>query len=583
MNKKEKNKNKENFINDSSINGNNNETIEKEINIYELISSVFKNKSKKIEIIEKLRPFFTLKVIPNREIDKVYSAVEKIDSEKVDLIEEFKYQEEKYDSKNLFETKSKSVGLSDFDLDLSTSIFGHKQSLKFENKNETISEQSRKGSKIHCIHSIVVSLFRMVIDFKDIKLARQINEELNIVEKSNATEKKILLEKLIDKFGLYVPLELLIGGRINISFEADNDEERKNFHNFLQNKIQAEFNGSYGNFSAQLNLKGEKTNLNENFSESINGIENLTIKMEGGDYLYKDDLKNWIKSFNIDNLQVIEYKTLIPIYCFVPGLESKLSICLEKYEDIVLQEIYNLIEKEFKTKEKNISEGSSLNVNSWEVGITKEIYKSFIILRKKIIKKMSINIDEDKEIKINDVICGKLPDGLTICGWILKTDCNSLPDDVVCNWERKKELSIIGNNCFKFRINMNIENRINQKIEVEWILEIFCIHSDFLVSSHKNFEYKNLKYIQHFFLNCDCCLNEKNECYYNEYITDENWKKLNKENIQNLKEIKEEKKEENKEIIYINNDEKKDKKKKIKEAALSVMFPLYGISKLINN
>ena len=161
MNKKEKNKNKENFINDSSINGNNNETIEKEINIYELISSVFKNKSKKIEIIEKLRPFFTLKVIPNREIDKVYSAVEKIDSEKVDLIEEFKYQEEKYDSKNLFETKSKSVGLSDFDLDLSTSIFGHKQSLKFENKNETISEQSRKGSKIHCIHSIVVSLFRM--------------------------------------------------------------------------------------------------------------------------------------------------------------------------------------------------------------------------------------------------------------------------------------------------------------------------------------------------------------------------------------------------------------------------------------
>ena len=190
MNKKEKNKNKENFINDSSINGNNNETSEKEIKIYELISSVFKNKSKKIEIIEKLRPFFTLKVIPNREIDKVYSAVEKIDSEKVDLIEEFKYQEEKYDSKNLFETKSKSVGLSDFDLDLSTSIFGHKQSLKFENKNETISEQSRKGSKIHCIHSIVVSLFRMVIDFKDIKLARQINEELNIVEKSNATEKK---------------------------------------------------------------------------------------------------------------------------------------------------------------------------------------------------------------------------------------------------------------------------------------------------------------------------------------------------------------------------------------------------------
>ena len=39
--------------------------------------------------------------------------------------------------------------------------------------------------------------------------------------------------------------------------------------------------------------------------------------MNGGDYSYKDDLKKWMKSFNIDNLQIIEYKTLIPIYCFI--------------------------------------------------------------------------------------------------------------------------------------------------------------------------------------------------------------------------------------------------------------------------
>lgn len=109
-----------------------------------------------------------------------------------------------------------------------------------------------------------------------------------------------------------------------------------------------------------------------------------------GDYLFKDDLKKWIKSFNIDNLQIIEYKTLIPIYCFVQGLESKLAICLQKYEDIVLQEIYNFIEKDFKIKEKDIFEGSSLNVNSWEVGITKETYKSFHILRRKIIKNIGL-------------------------------------------------------------------------------------------------------------------------------------------------------------------------------------------------
>ncbi len=61
--------------------------------IDDLISSVFKDKSKKPEIIEKLRPFFSLKVIPQREIDKVYSAVEKIEPDKVDLIEEFEYEE----------------------------------------------------------------------------------------------------------------------------------------------------------------------------------------------------------------------------------------------------------------------------------------------------------------------------------------------------------------------------------------------------------------------------------------------------------------------------------------------------------
>ena len=69
--------------------------------VYELISSVFKDKSKKVEIIEKLRPFFTLKVIPQREIEKVYSSIEKVPTEKVDLIEEFNYEEDKSDSKKI--------------------------------------------------------------------------------------------------------------------------------------------------------------------------------------------------------------------------------------------------------------------------------------------------------------------------------------------------------------------------------------------------------------------------------------------------------------------------------------------------
>ena len=198
-----------------------------QIMIYDLLSSVFKNKYKKSEIIEKLRPFFTLKVIPNREIDKVYSSLEKIEPEKIDLIEEFRYEEEKYDSTNLFETDSKSVGLSKFDLDLSASIFGHGQSFEYRNIEQNINNNSNTNIKMHCIHSIVVSLFRIVIDFKDIKLSKQIYDDFNIIKNENVTEKKILLEKLIDKFGLYVPLELIVGGRINISFVANNENEKK--------------------------------------------------------------------------------------------------------------------------------------------------------------------------------------------------------------------------------------------------------------------------------------------------------------------------------------------------------------------
>lgn len=377
--------------------------------IYELISSVFKDKSKKIEIIERLRPFFALKVIPQREIERVYSSIEKISAEKVDLIEEFKYEEDKFDSNNLFEVKSKSIGLSNFDLDLSINIFSQKQSGGYSNKDEKSDKLFNKKTKIHCIHSVVISLFRILIDFKDIKFSKQVYEELNEIENSNTIERKILLEKLADKFGLYVPLELLIGGRINMSFDANNEEEKKEYHSILQKKLKAELGGGFSFISTKAKIDYNKNTNNENISESIGKIENLSKKMEGGDYMYKDDLKNWVQSFNINNLQIIEYKTLIPIYCFIPGLESKLSLCLQKYEDIVLQEIYSLIEKEFKPQENNLYEGSPIKNNTWKVGITEDVYKSFIICKKQISNKLFISEKENKN-KTEDIICGEVPD-----------------------------------------------------------------------------------------------------------------------------------------------------------------------------
>ena len=503
--------------------------------IDDLISSVFKDKSKKPEIIQKLRPFFCLKVIPQREIDKVYSAVEKIEPDKIDLIEEFEYEEKKYNSKNKFTTKSKSVGLSNFDLDLSASIWGHKQSFKFENKDENFNINQESSSKNHCIHSIVVKLFRIVIDFKEIKLARQVIEELEEVKNANDTEKKILLEKLVDKFGLFVPLELCIGGRINYSFEANSEEEIQAVHSLLQREIKAKFGGGNKLISASLEGNYKNNNLSENLSYSLDKVKNLSIKIEGGDYTYKDDFKKWIQSFNMDNSQIIEYKTLSRIYSFIPGLESKLYICLENYEDIVLKEIYSLIESNAE-KEKEIYKGSSEHKNKWQVGITKEQYKSFIIYRKKIIKRLKIKPEKKDEEKkeekkiVKDVICGEIPDGFIICGWILKSNSNSKSYDVISSWERKKEIQIIGDEYFKFKIDLTVENDINEEIEIDWILELFCIHTDFLVSFNKKNNIKDFN--KHYFINCDCNKQESEECYYNTFYKNENFIKMDSDGLQ---------------------------------------------------
>ena len=348
----------------------------------------------------------------------------------------------------------------------------------------------------------------------------------------------------------------------------------------MQREINIKLGGKLGFVSGGLEGKFKTKNLSESSDYSLDKVENLYIKIEGGDYTYKEDFEKWIQSFNMDNLQIIEYKTLTPIYSFIPGLESKLSICLEKYEDIVLKEIYSLFEKEFIPKEKELYQGSSKNENKWEVGISQDNYKSFKILKKKIVNNLKIC---DKKIKIGrkpikksakenegyyadnlnyinnivdsyletetetetkgekennrvtSVICGEIPEGFIICGWILKTNANSKYYDVVGNWERQKQIQIIGNEYYKFKVDLNIENEISEDVNTDWILELYCIHKNYLISDEKGFNKKNLK--NHFFINCDCG-GENNVCYYKtgyEYATAQPVKTFPTSNNQKIK------------------------------------------------
>ena len=414
---------------------------EKEEKIQDLIKSIFdkEKQENQIELIKKLRPFFSLKVIPNNNLDKFYSIIETIAPENIDIIEDYKYKEEKYQSNNEFETNQKSFGLKDAQLNLSINIYGNKikSSIKFKKvENET---NAKIGSIFYCKHSYIVSLLRIVINPKYIKLIEQITKEFNKLKNKKETEKKALLEKLIDKYGLYIPLELLIGGRIDFYFNCNNEFEINTIHNYLQAKI----NGESDIICGEFNNKDNKNCLKQ--SKQI--IENIKTEVLGGDYLYKDDIDEWIISFTLNNLQIIEYKNLIPIYCFIEGLEDELNLCVRNYEEIVLQQIHKLISEEYKEKEADLYKGSSSEKESWEIGLTKEIYNTFVILKKSYSKKISLKDSQKKYI-----ISGEILKKFIICGWKIYTNTNSNERDVICNWERKKENSIIGNRIFKFNI-----------------------------------------------------------------------------------------------------------------------------------
>jgi hypothetical protein len=499
--------------------------------ITELINNVLKDKSKKIALIERLSPVMALKVIPGNTIEKVFSSLYNIDPEKIDLKAELRYQGEQYYSENIFETKSKSMGLSQADLDLSFKILRKNcESINYDLIKKNGDNNSKKSSKIYCILSIKVILFRIVIPKNEIKLTNKISEELEKAEKSQETNRKIILENLTQSFGLYVPLELLIGGRINYSFEANNNDEIKEIDSLLKNDIKSKFGNCASFFSGfKFSVGGMKNDSNNKYVKKIDTFENININMEGGNYKDINNYQKWINSINMDNIQIVEYQTLTPIYDFVPELRPKLDIILKKkYNDIVLEEIKNLIENDYIKKEHNLLEGSSENSNSWSVGITEEKYKSFIILTKQFshhFKNYQIIENEN-----NVSICGNIPDGFIICGWEINTNANSAPYNIICKWKRNKEPSIIGSFCFKFEVDIITDNNINDLIDIDIILDIYCIHEDFLIPYDQTI-FNKCNSNDHYFLNCDCC---QKTCYYNDFYKNKNWKKLNEEKYYKL-------------------------------------------------
>ena len=109
----------------------------------------------------------------------------------------------------------------------------------------------------------------------------------------NQKEIKRKIKSITDEIGLYIPTKIILGGRIDITFEIDKKDKEKIL--FYQNKI----------FNPPKNL----SKIIKNYScECLGGII---------DFCKNKNIAKWQESLNNDNSKIISYKGLNKIYDYL--------------------------------------------------------------------------------------------------------------------------------------------------------------------------------------------------------------------------------------------------------------------------
>ena len=299
------------------------------------IYSVFNDQKKKIALLEKYKPGYSLKIDSNGQIQTIQSSIMKIPYEKIEISKEVKYFENNYFSEDKFNTTLKSKGLSDLNILFSKKIFNI-FNIEFEQSynSKNLNVQKSESNTIHCIHSIYVSLINVIIDEKDIKLKETIiNKFKDALRNKTNNDKKEKLYEIYDIYGMFVPLEFTLGGKYNIYFEVENIKEKDKILNNLNNLTSFSFD------TEGLEIKNQDKKVDEFNNEMKNS--KYTISLEGGDLTLKYSFNEWIKSLNIDNLEIIDFKTLVKIHEFCGDIKYEIEKILNKEKEIMLGEGYN--------------------------------------------------------------------------------------------------------------------------------------------------------------------------------------------------------------------------------------------------
>ena len=314
----------------------------------EKILVVFEDDEKKKKLLDKFKPGFSIRIDGNGQIQTVKASIEKIPYNNIEISKEVKYLENNFFSEDKTNVSLKSKGLTDINISFSQKVFNYfNLELKEDFKNINSETNTSNSKIIHCIHSIYVSLINVTIEEKDIKLKDIIIEKFkDCLAKKELNEKRKKLFELFDLYGMFVPLEFTLGGKYNILFEAKDLKEKEEIINHLNNLTNLSFN------SNGLDVKYRNNNSKE-FNQEVRNSK-YTISLEGGDISLKYDFDEWLNSLNLDNLEIIDFRTLVKIYDFCNDIKNNLDLIFEQDEKIERKQGFNQLMYCFDKPDINI-------------------------------------------------------------------------------------------------------------------------------------------------------------------------------------------------------------------------------------
>ena len=130
------------------------------------------------------------------------------------------------------------------------------------------------------------------------------------------------LLKIYNKYGVGVPFEVILGGKYYIYFDAKNNEEKEEIVHNIDNFTKVSINEQKMDF----NYNDENKNQIKNKKEKLN----IQLNVVGGNPEKKDNYNEWLKSLNLNNLEIIEYKSLIPLHEFCEDIKDEVENLLER-------------------------------------------------------------------------------------------------------------------------------------------------------------------------------------------------------------------------------------------------------------